>query len=59
MSILRVKETVNVKDPNSDARVTLVKNDPYDHKDPLVKEYRWAFAADVEQATAEPGGRRA
>jgi hypothetical protein len=30
----------------------------YDADDPVVREHRWAFRADVEQATAGPGERR-
>jgi len=37
----------------------LKPGDPYDSRDPLVRAYPWAFAADnIETATAAPGERR-
>lgn len=38
--------------------ITLREGDPYDADDPVVREHRWAFRSDVEQATAGPGERR-
>lgn len=32
--------------------------DAYDIDDPIVQAHRWAFRADIEQATAAPGERR-
>lgn len=60
MSILRVIETVAVKDPESEAWITLRAGVAYDSTSPFVRAYPWAFQrdADVEQATARPGEKR-
>jgi hypothetical protein len=58
MSTVRVIEPVIVTDPASGALVTLKKGDAYEHTDPLVREYGWAFGSDVEDASATPGQRR-
>jgi len=37
----------------------LVREDQaFDRDDPLVRDFAWLFAADVEEATARPGERR-
>jgi hypothetical protein len=62
MATVRVRAdlaAISVQDPNvPGARIALRANDPYEHDDPVVKAYSWAFESDIEQATAEPGVKR-
>ena len=66
MPIVRAIQSVSVVDPTitddkgnpTGARVAIRENDAFDSKDPLVKEYPWAFVSDVERATAAPGEKR-
>ena len=66
MPIVRATESVSVVDPTivdgdgkpTGARTVTKENRPYDASDLLVKEYPWAFVADVERATAAPGESR-
>ena len=39
-------------------RVVLAAGMQFDDDDPVVKEHAWAFAAGVEDASANPGQRR-
>ena len=60
--IVRVKpgNPVTVLDQELGVHVALIPNTPYDSKNPLVRDYPWAFESDtaLEQATAAPGERR-
>ena len=59
MSTVRAIESCSVRDPEAPGLMTTIAKDeayPSDH--PLVKAYAWAFASDVEDATAEPGRKR-
>ena len=58
MGIVRVKESVVVYDEESGLPTAIKENDPYPDDHPFVRAYPWAFASDVEQATAAPGERR-
>ena len=66
MSIVRATESASVVDPTiidgdgnpTGARTVIREDAAYDSKDPLVKEYPWAFVADVERATNAPGEKR-
>ena len=40
------------------APIGVKEGQAFDPKDPVVREYPWLFATDVEQATAAPGERR-
>jgi len=59
---LRANQSVVVRHPESNAYISVHDGDKYRSDDPLVKVYGWLFSSDsdlpVEQATAEPGGRR-
>jgi hypothetical protein len=59
-AILRVKESVAVRDPESDVFVALRAGEIIDPASPLVVAYPWAFQRDatVETATARPGDKR-
>lgn len=56
MSIVRVTKPAIVT--VNGVQIVLRENDPYDVDDLVVREHRWAFQSDVEQATAAPGERR-
>jgi len=60
MPILRVIETVAVRDPESETWITLTKGADFQSSDPLVRAYPWAFQrdAEIEQATGAPGEKR-
>lgn len=73
MAIVRVKPDVRcvVYDQRTKSHVSLAPGDEYDDKDPIVKEFGWAFqsdavatprrravSVDIEQATAAPGELR-
>jgi len=65
-TIVRATQSVSVVDPTvvdddgnpTGARSVIIEDRAYDSDDPLVKEYPWAFVADVERATAAPGEKR-
>lgn len=60
MGTVRAIESVSVVDPEvPGARRVIKENQAFDDKDPLVKEYPWAFESDnIERATAAPGEKR-
>lgn len=56
MSIVRAMQSAIV---TIDGTPTFVREgEAYDADDHLVREHRWLFRSDVEQATAAPGERR-
>ena len=65
MATVRVRDNGPwiVTHPEHGANVTLKPGDPWDAKDIVVKTFEWAFQTDgerdVEDATAEPGRKRA
>jgi hypothetical protein len=56
MSIVRAIQTAIITVDGSPQ--VLREGDTFDSDDPVVREHRWAFRLDVEQATAGPGERR-
>jgi hypothetical protein len=62
MATVRVRSDVgpvSVEHPEAAGlRVALKPGQAYEHTDPIVKAYGWAFESDVESASAEPGEKR-
>lgn len=56
MSMVRVKESCIVHFQGMP--VVLKADEPHDTSEPIVREFPFMFAADVEEATARPGERR-
>jgi len=60
MSIVRATQAVAVEHPESGTPVPVLKDQPFEHDDPLVRAYPWLFTDDqpIERADARPGERR-
>jgi hypothetical protein len=56
MSIVRAVQSAII---TIDAAPLVIREgDAFNDDDPVVREHRWLFRSDVEQATASPGERR-
>jgi hypothetical protein len=60
MPTLRARESVAVTHPDTGLPVPVVKHQPIDPDDPLVRAFPWLFGEDepMESASARPGERR-
>lgn len=59
MGIVRVVKPCVVTPSSTGIPTPLTLHEPYDEADEIVREFGWAFESDVEDATAEPGAKRA